>query len=153
MAGFYGRGTSIFNDFMTGNIVFSTDTPTRGIGISQIVTHNGLCSMMTNWDLGYYTANDFAKTFHVKITGTRDGNAIGQARFSVSDDDGVSYWTSDYVTGTTWISIISGIQIRFQPLVGTGNQCEYGDEWKFDCIPVNEYAAGGDLTFQTFKRG
>lgn len=156
MMSFYGRGTSIFQSIVDRKITLDTDTPNRGIGIAQIVSKTGYGSLYTNWDSGYYTRSDFARTYRVKIVGTTDGNEIGQAKYIVSDDDGYSFWSGTFLTGTQWdCSLSSGIEIRFAPgtKTGTKNQLEIGDQWKFDCIPVNTFNSGGEAKFTQFRRG
>lgn len=155
MQEFGTRAQIILDEIVSGKISFSTDTVRTGINIPQKVSVVGFGTLFDNWDFGFYNASDYPKMFHIKITGTVDGNNIGQAKFKYSEDDGVSYCETETLTGTSWIDIKDGLQIRWQPAVisGTQVQLNLNDEWKIECTPTQVRTSGFKSTFRTFGRG
>jgi len=155
ITGFGSRCDRIVFDIMEGNIVLDTDTTNKGIGAPQKVVQVGLANFYTNWDSGYYQASDRPKTFRFKIAGTTDGNEIGQAKFSCSDDGGYSWGSIYFPTSIDWTDVASGLKIRWEPisLTGTFKQLELGDEWQVQCIPYEISSINADAKFKTFGRG
>ena len=149
---FGSRSIQIYDNLLNEKIILDTDTSFRGIGypIRGSVAGNG--TFFSNWDSGYYRASDFPKTYRFKISATTEGNAIGQAKYQTSEDDGYSWLPDETPTGTSWIDVADGLTIRWQPY-GTGNQCNLGDWWKITCKPVSIRATGQPSKVKTFPRG
>ncbi len=152
---FGSRCSQIFDDIVNDKITFSTDTVRTGIGIPVKVTTNGFATFFSNWDFGFYSASDYPKTFRFKVTGTSDGNGLGQAKFRISEDDGISYQTNDNIVGSSWICIKNGLEIRWQAGTTTGTQVQFelNDEWKVDCTPTQIRTSSYKSTFSRFGRG
>jgi len=157
MQNFATRANEIFNDIIAGKVVLDTDTTNRGIGYPvKVGTIVGVATFHSNWDSGFYTASDYPKIFRIKISGTTEGSAIGQAYFQISEDDGYSYDATESATGTTWISIKSGLNVRWEPaatLYGTQAQLSLGDTWQIRCVPMNVESINSMSRFKTFRRG
>ena len=136
-----------------GDVVFETDTTNKGIGYPIRVTGSSIAKFYSNWDTGFYQASDYPKEYHFKIYGTLNGTNPGQAIFRYSKDGGVSYLSNDITTGTDWIAIDKGLEVRWGVIVGTSAQLAINDEWSITCIPVNTISTGMSSNFKTFKRG
>lgn len=152
---FGSRAEKIMNSLACGEITLDIETSYTGIGYPSKVAQSGFATFYSNWNSGFYSKSDYPTTFRIKITGTSDGNEIGQTRFTVSSDDGYSWDSVDNVTGTGWIDISAGLAVRWSPgtLTGTQRQIEYGDEWKISCTPVNMRTVTGGAQFKEFGRG
>lgn len=156
MTWFGTRCMQIFDDIETEKISFSTDTIRTGIGIPVKIRTSGYATLHNNWDFGFYSASDYPKTFHIKITGTIDGNGFGQTKFKWSEDSGVTFLAvTEQTVGSLWINIANGLQVRWQAgsAIGTNNQFEYNDEWKIECVPTQVRTSGFRSTFNRFGRG
>jgi len=168
MLSFATRADQIFDDIVCGRVVLDTDTTTRGIGYPVKIAGRSVADFHTNWDSGFYSAVDFPKVFRFRVSGTSEGNEIGQAKFVISEDDGYSYLTGEYETGTSWIHIKNGLSIRWKPAatLGIGTvvvegtptyynelQIEFGDVWQVKCVPMTVSGINSRSTFKTFGRG
>ncbi len=157
MLQFGSRGKQIFNSILAGDIALDTDTTNRGIGSPISVSTKGVAAFYSNWETGFYRPSDFARTYRIKITGTNDGNLIGQARFQLSYDDGYSYSSdTEALTGTGWNTLDSGLAFRWAPYIGTlgtNLQLELGDTWKITCIPLNINHINSGPSFKQFAVG
>lgn len=154
MVEFGSRGLNIFTDIMNGKITLDMQTTEKGIGYPEKVRQSGVAQFHSNWDSGYYTASDYKKTFHFKITSLANGSSFGQARFRVSSDGGFTWNAQEFITGTNWIPIANGLEIRWSPVV-SGTMAQFGsaDEWRVTCIPMNVISGGYSSRFKTFKVG
>jgi hypothetical protein len=152
---FGSRCDWILSSILSGNIVLDTDTTNKGIGIPAKIAQTGWATFYSNWNDGFYRGSDFPKTYRIKVTGTLNGNEIGQARYSISSDGGYSWWSSDALTGTTWCDIEDGLEVRWEPgtLTGTRKQIEYGDEWSILCTPASVSSIAAGVRFRSFKVG
>lgn len=154
MVEFGSRGLNIFTDIMNNKIILDIETTNKGIGYPEIVAHTGVAQFFSNWDSGYYTASDYKKTFHFKITSVSEGSSFGQAKFKTSFDDGFTYNSDEVYVGTEWINVSNGLSIRWSPVSsGTNAQFATNDEWKVQCIPMNVVSAGYPSRFKQFKVG
>jgi hypothetical protein len=157
MMQFGSRGMQIFSDILENRITFEFNNTQSGIGFPTQVTHVGRAQLITNWDSGFYDGSDYTKTFGFKIIGTT-GTEIGQSTFSISTDGGYSYPSGTQTTGTGWIDIADGLQIRWSPqslgTTGSFRQLEINDEWTVTCVPANVTSiTKGKSSFKTFSRG
>ena len=156
MMSFATRANQIINDIVLGRVSLDTDTTTYGIGYPVEISRVGRGTFYTNWDSGFYWKSDYPKVFRLKIFATTSGNEIGEAEFKSSDNDGYSWSETLSLTGTTWIHLEGGLDVRWEPagtLYGTQAQVEYGDEYQIKCIPANVKVINRHSNFRRIKRG
>lgn len=156
------RATAIEELLEQGAVLFKDELAISEVGISapSIVATTGFATLYNNYDDPRYPylGDDVLRTYRVVIDGTGAGNAIGQATFKWSMDNGVSWESSNQTSGTEFKELNNNVWISWQPargLTGTQRQLEINDQWSFTCRPLSKKTYGGGNTFQvrTFERG
>ena len=150
---FGSRCNEIISGITSGAIAFDTDTVNTGIGMPIRRAGSGIATMYSNWDIGFYYGSDYPKIYRIKTSDFTNGSTIGKARFVVSADDGFSYGTDKYDTGTAWISIDKGLQIRFENGSGTNEQLTTTDVWSIETKPQNPNKVTNAARFKRFDVG
>ena len=153
MNDFGSRCNAIISGLVSGKITLDTDTSNTGIGMAVRVAGSGIATMYTNWDSGFYNGSDYNRIFRIKVTDFSNGSRVGQSKFVVSGDNGYSYDTALFDTGTSWVNIANGLQVRFAPGLGTSDQFVYGDTWSVEVKPQNHNIVNRGPKFKRFSVG
>lgn len=152
---YYSRANETIGDIRGQNVVFTDDITygEAGIGVGTWATKAGQANLYTNWEQGFYTWDGWTKNYVIQIDGTTAGNVIGSSTFKWSSDGGFSWEKTEQSTGTAWIEVEYGLQIRWEPYPSGTLQTSYGDRYEVRCTPVNVPQKSGNVRYVTFGRG
>lgn len=152
----YEEGRRVLVEYIEGKRVFSWEISIAEIGKYNIRATSGNTSEGMFQLRGEYAPTDvvdgsdelgesagFADAFwKIKIS---TGGALGTAKFELSKDNGTTY-SDEITTVNTWVSLSSGLWVRFLARAGTSSDFIVNDTWQIEL-----YGTDRELTSPTIK--
>jgi len=151
---FEDMGNEYLDEIRTGKVVFESFTALGEVGIGMPAAGTGTDSTGTffnNWE-GFAGPFWGDRRMNWRVEIESDGST-GISTFKYSIDKGASWMETGVKTGTGWIGIGYGVNVRFEGWDGTA--FADGDYWDFETVPawVTAYGDPGIVKVREGVRG